>query len=337
MLGALTSRRTFIDVDENVWLVLGVIFLSLCIGTVIRLIAYARAEQPKDKVRQRLRSLTTWWGLVGLLLAVVLLGLPAAIVLFVFASLQGLQEYRRLVHSRVTNERLWGWAFLAIPVHYGIASLGVSWLFFTYIPVWVFVIIMISQVLVGRTSEFLEQAGNVFLGLMLIVFLLSHAALLMTLPKDALFPAGVVGLFVYLIVLTESNDIAQAIWGRRFGRRKIVPRVSPNKTWEGLLLGASTTIALAVLLAPLLTPFVDIPEKVHTFGLTIPYLPAVVVGALIAGGGFFGDITISAIKREVGVKDSGTLLPGQGGMLDRVDSLTFTAPLFFYFTYSLYV
>lgn len=337
MIGAFTSRRTFVNVDENVWLVLGVILLALCIGTVIRFIAFARAKELDDKLRQRLRSLTTWWGLVGLLLAVVLLGLPAAVMLFVFASLQGMQEFRRLMQSRVSTERLWWWAFLAIPVHYGIAYLGVSWLFFTFIPVWVFVAILMSQVMVGKTSEFLESSGNVFLGLMLIVFLLSHAALIMSLPEDTLFPAGVVGLFVYMIVLTESNDIAQAIWGRRFGRRKIVPRVSPNKTWEGLLLGASTTIVLAVALAPLLTPFSGFPAKVNSSGYTIPYLPAVVAGALIAGGGFFGDITISAIKREVGVKDSGDLLPGQGGMLDRVDSLTFTAPLFFYFIYSLYI
>jgi phosphatidate cytidylyltransferase len=169
---------------------------------------------------------------------------------------------------------------------------------------------------------------------MILVYLFSHAALITTLP---LIPenqgAGVMGMFVFLVVLTESNDIAQALWGRRWGRHMIMPRVSPHKTWEGFLLGAATTVGLALLLTNLLTPLTHSSLHLGGFVLYVPYLPAAIAGILIAVGGFFGDVTISTIKREVGVKDSGTLLPGQGGVLDRIDSLMFTAPMFFYFVY----
>lgn len=337
MPGTISHPQVFAIVNQNVWMVLGALLLSLTLGTLVRVVKLARARHGDEIPRQRVRSLTTWWVLFVLLSSIVLLGLPAAVIVFALASLQGLREYRGLMQLRVSSTRLWGWAFVAVPMHYGILYTGNSWLFYTFIPVWLLGIILINLVLTGRTSDFIEQSGNLFLGLMLIVFLLSHAALVMSLSVDKLFPAGATGLFVYLIVLTECNDIAQALWGRRFGRRKIVPIISPNKTWEGWMLGAATTVALAVSLAPVLTPFSDVPKVLENSILSVHYLPALLVGLLIAVGGFFGDITISAIKREVGVKDSGQLLPGQGGILDRVDSLIFTAPMFFYFTFSLYL
>lgn len=332
-----TPQQLFAVSQSNVWFVLGAILLSLTFGTILRMVALFRESEGDEKPKQRVQSLTTWWVLFAVLSSIVLIGLPAAVIVLALASFQGLREYRRLMQSRISSNRLWGWAFLAVPIHYCILYAGSSWLFYTFIPVWLLGIILVNLVLTGRTRDFIEQSGNLFLGLMLIVFLLSHAALVMSLHADARFPAGTIGLFVFLIVLTECNDIAQALWGRRFGRRKIVPIISPNKTWEGWLLGAATTIALAMFLAPVLTPFSAIPEVFQDSLLAIPYLPALIVGLLIAVGGFFGDITISAIKREVGVKDSGHLLPGQGGILDRVDSLIFTAPMFFYFTYSLYM
>jgi len=122
--------------------------------------------------------------------------------------------------------------------------------------------------------------------------------------------------------LTQSNDVAQFLWGKALGRRKIVPNVSPNKTLEGFLGGVATTTFIAVLLSGLLTP------------LCRPL--ALLAGILISMAGFVGDVTMSAIKRDIGVKDSGTLLPGHGGILDRIDSLTYSAPLFFHFTHYLY-
>src|SRR5699024_9385028 len=119
------------------------------------------------------------------------------------------------------------------------------------------------------------------------------------------------------VVLTQCNDVAQFIWGKTFGKRKIVPKVSPNKTWAGLIGGINTTMALSLLLAPLLTPM-NLSSMLFS-------------GFLIGLTGFIGDVNISSLKRDLDIKDTGQTIPGHGGILDRVDSLTYTAPLFFHF------
>jgi phosphatidate cytidylyltransferase len=129
-------------------------------------------------------------------------------------------------------------------------------------------------------------------------------------------------LVLYLVFLTQFNDVAQFLFGKSFGRHKVVPKVSPGKTWEGLLGGVATTVTLAVVLAPWLTP--------------LRRAESVAAGVMIGLGGFLGDIVISALKRDLGIKDSGSLLPGHGGILDRIDSLTYTAPLFFHYVYYLH-
>jgi phosphatidate cytidylyltransferase len=157
---------------------------------------------------------------------------------------------------------------------------------------------------------------------MTMVFSISHVAYLLVLPAVAGSRAGGAGLLLYLVFLTQANDVAQFLWGKSLGKNKIVPSVSPNKTWEGFLGGVGTTTVLAALLSGLLTP------------LSVPQ--SLLAGILIATAGFVGDVTISAVKRDIGVKDSGSLLPGHGGIMDRIDSLTYTAPLFFHFIYYLY-
>ena len=125
-------------------------------------------------------------------------------------------------------------------------------------------------------------------------------------------------------MITEMDDIAQALVGRTIGRRKITPVISPNKTWEGFLGGVVTSVVLSLLLAPWLTSF---PSILTSRGLLL----SIGSGLLIVTAAFLGDINMSAIKRDVGVKDGSSILPGMGGIIDRIDSLTFTAPAFYYF------
>ncbi|MCS4303359.1 phosphatidate cytidylyltransferase [Chryseobacterium sp. BIGb0232] len=121
---------------------------------------------------------------------------------------------------------------------------------------------------------------------------------------------------IFIVVVTELNDVFQYLMGKFFGKHKIVPKISPNKTREGLIGGIFLTVILSNILGSFLL-------KTGIFTNSI-------IGIALGISGFCGDIFMSYLKRKTEVKDTGTLLPGHGGLLDRMDSLIFNAPLFFW-------
>jgi phosphatidate cytidylyltransferase len=155
---------------------------------------------------------------------------------------------------------------------------------------------------------------------MLTVFGISHMAYLLSLPELDGFKSGGRGLLLFLVFLTEINDVMQFTWGKLLGKHKIIPKVSPNKTWEGFIGGVISTTVIGYFLA-FLTPLTNYQVLFVSF--------------MIAVSGFVGDIVMSSIKRDVGIKDMGTSIPGHGGVLDRIDSLAYTAPVFFHLVYYL--
>ena len=197
-----------------------------------------------------------------------------------------------------------------------------------------FILMPTAIVVAGNTDGFVKAVGTIQWGLMTTVFSLSHAAMLVMLPlgqqphvdpvwsSESSCSGCGISLLVFLLFLTQFNDVAQYCWGKGIGKTKVIPAVSPNKTVAGLVGGVATTVLVAGCLGPWLTLF-DLPL-------------ALMAGLIIGIAGFGGDLCISAIKRDLGVKDTGTALPGHGGFLDRLDSLTFAAPLFFHFTYFFY-
>jgi phosphatidate cytidylyltransferase len=271
------------------------------------------------ELRLRIRS---WWIMVAVFAAALTLHRNLALSFFAFVSFLALKEYLSLIPTRRSDRRVLFWAYLAIPAQY--VWVGMEWygMFIIFLPVYVFLFLPLRMVLVGETTEFLRAAGTLHWGLMTTVFSISHVAFLLVLPAERNPVAGGAGLVLFLVLLTEANDVAQYLWGKSLGRRKILPKISPNKTWAGFLGGVGTATALAVVLAPYLTPL----DPLH----------AGIAGALIGVGGFVGDVVISAVKRDIGVKESGALIPGHGGILDRIDSLTYTAPLLFHYLRYLY-
>jgi phosphatidate cytidylyltransferase len=293
---------------------LGGVLAALCAGTAAAF-ALARRRPGRDHAELRLR-VRSWWVMVGVFAGALFLSPTAAVVLLAFVSYLALKEYLSLVPSRRADRRVMFLAYAAVPLQYYWAATGWYGMFIIFIPVYMFLLMPLRMVTIGETRDFLRAAGTLHWGLMVAVFSLSHAAFLLALPPSGNPGAGGAGLLLFLLVLTEANDVAQYAWGRTLGRRKVVPAVSPGKTWEGLAGGVATTALLGALLGPWLTPF-GAPE-------------AAALGLLLGAAGFAGDVTVSAVKRDLGVKDTGTLLPGHGGILDRVDSLIFTAPLFFH-------
>jgi phosphatidate cytidylyltransferase len=282
-------------------------------------ISYAlKAKNPNrdySNLRQRIKS---WWWMIALIFAALVMGKKSSVIFFGFLSFLALKEFCSIASLRQADRRVLFWAYLAIPVQYYFVYIGWYGLFIIFIPVYMFLFLPIRMVLIGQNQGFIKSAATIQWALMLTVFCISHIAYLLTLPvkNDA---AGSIGLVLFLLFITQFNDVSQYIWGKLFGKNKIIPKVSPNKTWEGFL-GAVITITICSgFAAPLLTPL--------TFELGL------IFGFIISISGFFGDVVISSVKRDLEIKDSGNLIPGHGGILDRIDSLRYTAPLFFHMIY----
>ncbi len=301
------------------WTLAGIVLLLALVSAVLLAAVRAGRLGADHELLLRTRS---WWIIVTLFAVAVLLGPGATILLFGIASFLALKEYLSIVPTRRADRALLLWAYLAIPVQYLWVAQGWYGMFVVWIPVYMFLLMPALMVLHGETRDFLRAAASLHFGLMATVFALSHAAFLLVLPERPGVPAGGAGLLLFLLLVTEGNDVLQYACGRLFGRRAVVPRVSPGKTVEGLLGGMGLAAALAALLAPALTPYTAGEGLLLGFGL--------------AAAGFLGDLAFSALKRDLGRKDTGTLLPGHGGILDRVDSLTYTAPLFFHITWYLH-
>ena len=191
-------------------------------------------------------------------------------------------------------------------------------MFIIFIPVYMFLILPIRLVLSKDTTGFVASASQIQWGLMAFVFGLSHMSYLTRLEPNR--PAGGLAdgrtLLLFLVFVVEIADVLQYVWGKTLGRHKVVPTVSPNKTWEGLV-GGVLSASAAALAIRFLTPF----SARETFGVAL----------LITVSGFFGGAVMSAVKRDFGVKDFGSLIPGHGGMLDRLDGLCYAAPVFFHY------
>ena len=287
---------------------------------------FSRYKLPDDSPSKAeiLTRIKTWVWILFFLLPVFVATKPWPQILLGLVSFLAFKEFITLTPARNQDRWAFLWAYIAIPLQYFWAGTGWYGMFIIFIPVYLFLFLPSRMVLAGHPKGFLRATATLHWGLMTTVYSLSHMAYLLVLPEKqgAFGPVSGASLLFLLIFLTQINDVAQFVWGKTLGKHPVLPLVSPKKTWEGLLGGIGTTVLLTVLLGQVFSPLTP--------------LCAAGVGLVIGVFGFLGDVVMSAVKRDIGVKDSGTLLPGHGGILDRLDSLTFTAPLYFHALYYLY-
>lgn len=313
------SFLLILSLPSSVQYAIAGLFVLLVAGSVAeRILAPRMAAEAHRELRQRINS---WWIMVGILLVVLIIGRAASLVFFAVLSFVALREFFSILPVRHTDRRVILALYLMIPVQYYWISLEWYGVFIIFIPVYLFLFIPFALLMLGETKGFIRSATSYQWAVMTTVFAVSHVAYLLILPAELNPAGGPIGLVLYLLFLTQFNDVSQYVWGKTLGKRKIVPKISPNKTWAGFVGGVATTMVLAMVLAPWLTPL-SMPE-------------GLVAGLLIGVAGFVGDLTVSATKRDLGIKDTGQLIPGHGGILDRIDSLMYTAPLFFHYLYYL--
>jgi phosphatidate cytidylyltransferase len=290
------------------------VFSSLLTAVLMRLCRGETAQRTLADARSRIRA---WWIMALLVLGALFAGTTTTLVLFGLISFLALREFITLTPTRRSDHRTLFWAFFVItPLQYVIIAWNWYGLFAIFIPVWCLWFVAIRSLLTGDASRYLERAAKIQWGLMTCVYGLSHLPALTLLHIPGYGPRGI-DLLLWLLVTVQLSDVFQYVWGKLFGRHRIAPHLSPNKTWEGGALGVATACGVATGL----------------WWLT-PYTPfqALAMACAVTLAGFFGGLVMSAIKRDTEVKDFGHLLPGHGGILDRVDSLLFAAPVLFHIT-----
>ncbi len=204
------------------------------------------------------------------------------------------------------------------PLQFVLVGLENYPLYSIVIPVYAFLAIPGLIALEGDYKRFLERIAKIEAGLLICVYCLSYAPALLTLKfPEGHGPGANVRLLFFFVLMVQLSDALQYAWAQIPSRHVIVPSIHPTKTWEGLL-GGSASVTLIGGVLWWATPF--------------QWWMAAAMSLVVSAMGFAGSLTLSAIKRDRGVRDYGTLVQGHGGLLDRIDSLCFAAPVFFHFT-----
>ena len=306
----------FVFGREAFWvgsIVLGMLVAASVVGFVLsRRVTSPAGAKTVANLNARTRA---WWVMVAVFVLSVSVGRIGSVVLFGLMSFLALREFITLAPTRRGDHRALFWAFfVATPLQYVLVAFEWYGLYSILIPVYAFLLLPTRSAIAGDTERFLERTAKIQWGLMLCVYCPSHVPALLSLDI-----AGYAGenakLLFFLVTVGQMSDVLQYVFGKLFGRRKIAPSVSPNKTWEGFAGGIAAATALGAGLW-WMTPFSPLAAAGLSLAITL--------------SGFAGGLVMSAIKRDRGVKDFGTLIEGHGGMLDRIDSLCFSAPVFFH-------
>jgi phosphatidate cytidylyltransferase len=271
--------------------------------------------QPHAVIDNLIARINAWWVMVALVALAFVFGKGGVIVLFALLSLLALREFVTLTYTRRSDHLALALAFyLVLPMQY--ALIWIEWygMYSIFIPVYGFLFLPIISALRADTTRFLGRIAAVQWALMLAVFCLSHVPALVTLQIPG-FEGREILLIAFLVIVVQSSDVLQYIWGKLFGKHKVAPALSPSKTWEGLVGGVLSSTLLGASLW-WITPFTPLQAAGIAFSINLM--------------GFFGGLVMSAIKRDHGVKDWGHLIAGHGGVLDRLDSVLFSAPVFFH-------
>lgn len=294
---------------------IGGVFALLGLASAVGFVLWRRS--PSDTIANLNARIKAWWVMVAVFAVAFLVGKELTIALFALTSFYCLREFLSITPTRPEDHRAIAVAFyLFIPLQYWLIWDEWQTLFAILIPVWAFLLLPVLAVLKGETEDFMARTARIQWALMLTVFCVSHAPALLILKIPGFAGQNFLLLF-FLITVVQLSDVLQYVFGKLLGRHKVAPRVSPAKTWEGLIGGGLSASAVGAALW-WITPFA-------------PWQAALMALAIVLAG-FFGGLVLSAVKRSLGAKDWGTMIEGHGGALDRMDSVSFAAPVFFHLT-----
>jgi phosphatidate cytidylyltransferase len=288
--------------------VVGILIVTPLIFAIL-----SKAGKINDKLRGELWArYFSWLILAPLMIGPVLLGAAWTILFVGLLSLFCYREYARA--TGLFRERI-----ISLVV-----VLGILLLTFTTLDNWYGFFVALSPLTVGlitvvailpdRPKGYIQRVGLGVLGFMLFGTCFAHLAYFGNDPnyRQILF---------WIVLCVEMNDIFAFICGKSFGHRKMAPNTSPNKTVGGALGAFVLTSTLAAVLA----------RKIFSGDILSEWHHAIMLGALISLLGIFGDLLLSSVKRDLGIKDMAATFPGHGGVLDRFNSLLLVSPAVFHY------
>lgn len=236
-------------------------------------------------------------------------------ILLLASAIGALREFITLAYTRRGDYlALLAAFYVCRPVQCGLLWMDWYGLYSVFIPVYAFSLLPMLSALGSDTTRFLERAAKVQWGLMVAVYCISHVPALIDLRIPGFEERNLL-LVIFLIIVVPGSDVLQYVWGKLLGRHKVAPALSSSKTWKGLVGGVAGATLLGALLS-WATPFT--PGQAALLALVICLM------------GFLGGLVMPAIKRDRGVKDWGDMIAGHGGMLDRLDSVIFAAPVYYF-------
>jgi phosphatidate cytidylyltransferase len=270
------------------------------------------------QIGSRIRFL---WLMAAMFVLAIAYSSKILLVYIAFLAFLSLKAYLSITPTRRADRRVLLWAYLSIPIQFALIGLGWYWSFLFFTPIYIFIILPIRMVIAGEMRGFLRAWNTLSWGMLSTVFSLGSLADLLILPMSQATPAGGFGLFLYLMILIQLNYAIQLYLGMRFGYPRLSFTIGATRTWASLAGSLLVIMPTAWLAAPLLTPFST--------------LESIFIGSLVAVGGFVGYMVLSIIRGGPQPKDRGTMTRGRG-VLNRIDAIVYTAPLYLFFVSYLY-
>ena len=296
---------------ELIFILCAVFGVLIICSSIFRIIS---RKNKSDSISELVVRTNSWWKMaIGITVVATAPAIIGTIVL-AYVVFVALREMLSIIPLRTADRTVLVASYIAIPIQFYLAYKNYYYLFQIFIPLVMFISVSVILVLIGETNRIGRSMAIIPTTLMLTVYMPSHMVLLFHVSVPG-FTVGAGGLIIFLIMITAFNDIFQFTWGKLLGKRKILPRISPNKTWVGFIGGVFTSGVLGGALS-FLTP--------------LDYINCFYIGLSLSIIGFIGDSIISAVKRDLKIKDTDDLIPGHGGAMDRLDSIVLTTPTFYH-------
>ena len=322
------TNKSFIPFDNRTaWLIAAVMILLIIGSAVGKLLERSSEERLNSAVvrsfNQRIRS---WWLMCAILIAGLVIGPTGTVVLFGMIAFWALREFITMTPTRRGDHRALFWVLVIFtPLQFVLVGLNDErQMFKVLLPLIAALFVPMRIALANDEKRYLERSAKILIGILICVYALSFAPALLYL--EIVNSSGELwsedqsankGLLFFFVLITQLNDVMQFGWGKLIGRNVIASRINTSRTVEGVIAAAASSALLGALFS-WVTPFL--------------FWQAAIIAVVVSLTGFAGGITMSAIKRDRGVRDFGTLLQGHAGILDRIDSLCFAAPVFYLVT-----